>query len=153
MNEGSPDVRFVLHCRCGIDLRFTAEQRGSLIECRCGTVYRVPYESDLIGRFVGYLRWKWWAFRAPTRRTVAHGAVYRHNTPRVSCPGCAAVPDRTWDWQCSFCHCTWDTFATGGECPNCAFVYPATQCLSCNETFRHRDWYSPIDTPPSGSAS
>lgn len=145
MKSGSPAVRFALQCQCGFDLEFTDDQRGSVLECRCGGRYRIPHESDPIDRFTGYLRWKWWAIRAPKRRERGDEGTYRANSARVSCPGCAAVPSATWDWQCSFCHCIWDTFATRGECPNCAFVYPATQCLSCGQTFRHHDWYSRAD--------
>jgi hypothetical protein len=35
----------------------------------------------------------------------------------------------------------WNTFDTGGVCPDCGKVWTETQCLSCHRWSRHRAWY------------
>lgn len=136
------NARFVIPCVCGVQTPFTNEQRGSAVECSCKRVYWIPYESGPLTRLAGYLRWKWRAFRAPTKRERSTGPTYRSTAPRIACPGCDAIPGPTWEWTCAFCVCSWDTFATRGECPHCAFVYPATECLACKKLYRHADWYA-----------
>lgn len=39
------------------------------------------------------------------------------------------------------CGCGWNTFDTGGVCPQCGKYWEDTQCLACGAWSRHADWY------------
>jgi len=43
-------------------------------------------------------------------------------------------------WMCS-CGCVWNTFETGGVCPDCGKAWTDTQCLACHGWSRHQAWY------------
>ncbi len=64
--------------------------------------------------------------------------------PRIRCPLCAWRPRATDRWQCQ-CGCQWNTFDTSGQCPDCGFRWPVTQCLACHEFSPHESWYSDSD--------
>ncbi len=67
---------------------------------------------------------------------------------KIACPKCSWQPDGGAHWQCS-CGCSWDTFSTGGRCPECKFVWEDTQCPpypgGCMAWSKHEDWYKGID--------
>ncbi|MEO6489898.1 MAG: hypothetical protein ABIO04_08180 [Ferruginibacter sp.] len=58
------------------------------------------------------------------------------------------MPDGKPYWQCS-CGRTWDTFSTGGRCPNCKKIWEKTQCIhhagGCHRWSPHLDWYHGVD--------
>jgi len=49
------------------------------------------------------------------------------------CPSCRTAPPLGPYWQCGHCQQSFDTFATGGVCPNCGVQYATTTCLDCGE--------------------
>lgn len=61
---------------------------------------------------------------------------------KIYCPKCRWEPEQSSRWQCT-CLCTWNTFDTGGVCPDCGKAWETTQCLSlpCHRHSPHRDWY------------
>ena len=66
------------------------------------------------------------------------------DTIHVYCPKCQWEPDGHRYWVCT-CAFKWDTFSTGGRCPNCGKVWDDTQCIGCEEWSPHLDWYHGLD--------
>ena len=66
----------------------------------------------------------------------------------IYCPKCKWEPLEESKWQCECGH-EWNTFDTGGRCPNCKKVWDHTQCLGpdggCNEWSPHLDWYHGLE--------
>jgi len=69
---------------------------------------------------------------------------------KILCPKCNWKPDGGEYWQCS-CLYDWNTFNTGGRCPNCSKVWKLTQCPGpglpggCGIWSPHSDWYRDLD--------
>ena len=67
---------------------------------------------------------------------------------RIRCPKCSWEPDGFPYWQCH-CGCVWDTFSTGGICPECKHRHQDTQCIEpaggCTTMSPHIDWYEGMD--------
>ena len=67
---------------------------------------------------------------------------------RILCPKCNWEPDGKPYWRCS-CKHRWDTFSTGGRCPQCKKVWEQTQCPTapggCAGWSYHLDWYQGLD--------
>jgi len=61
--------------------------------------------------------------------------------PRIRCPRCGWSPRKESRWACSCGH-VWNTFDTGGVCPECLHQWTSTQCLSCQCWSPHSDWYT-----------
>jgi len=59
---------------------------------------------------------------------------------RIRCPRCRWQPRQEDRWGCTCGH-TWNTFDTGGVCPQCRTVWQKTQCLHCQLWSHHEDWY------------
>jgi hypothetical protein len=59
---------------------------------------------------------------------------------RIRCPRCAWQPRQHDRWSC-LCGHQWNTFDTGGVCPECGKLWEQTQCLRCHEWSRHDTWY------------
>lgn len=64
---------------------------------------------------------------------------------RIRCPKCGWSPGPGDQWMCR-CGCGWNTFETGGKCPECGRQWHLTQCLLCGEWSPHDDWYA--EDPP-----
>ena len=60
---------------------------------------------------------------------------------RIRCPRCGWTPGPGERWMC-VCSCLWDTFETGGRCPDCGRRWHQTQCKLCGEWSPHEDWYA-----------
>jgi hypothetical protein len=58
----------------------------------------------------------------------------------IRCPLCGWVPRAEDRWSCRCGH-SWNTFDTGGVCPNCLRKWEHTQCLACHQWSLHSDWY------------
>jgi len=63
---------------------------------------------------------------------------------RIACPRCRWEPRAEDNWWCE-CNHVWNTFDTGGRCPQCHRQWEDTQCLSCGEWSPHLDWYLDLD--------
>lgn len=61
--------------------------------------------------------------------------------PKIRCPLCMWVPKASDRWTC-YCGCEWNTFDTGGRCPECSFQYHQTMCLNCHKWSKHIAWYT-----------
>src|SRR5688572_30704191 len=59
---------------------------------------------------------------------------------KIYCPKCGWEPVPSSRWIC-LCRCSWNTFDTGGVCPDCGKAWEDTACLACTRWSRHRDWY------------
>jgi len=62
----------------------------------------------------------------------------------IKCPKCSWQPAKADVWACS-CNHVWNTFGTGGKCPECSKVWEDTQCPNCYKWSRHLDWYPELD--------
>jgi hypothetical protein len=60
--------------------------------------------------------------------------------PRIRCPLCMWRPGAHDRWMC-YCGCSWNTFDTGGVCPDCGFRHEHTMCLECTKWSKHSAWY------------
>ena len=58
----------------------------------------------------------------------------------IRCPICRWTPKAEDRWSCQ-CNHSWNTFDTGGVCPNCLHRWAYTQCLACHGWSLHSDWY------------
>ena len=58
----------------------------------------------------------------------------------VRCPLCGWTPAEKDRWACRCLH-SWNTFDTGGVCPNCLYQWAYTQCLACHGWSLHSEWY------------
>lgn len=63
---------------------------------------------------------------------------------RIRCPLCQWKPTRDSRWSCRCGH-VWNTFDTGGQCPQCGHAWKYTACLRCHAWSRHEDWYEKPD--------
>jgi hypothetical protein len=79
-------------------------------------------------------------YRAQQLRSVDERREHASADARQRCPSCRWVPLESDRWACS-CGQTWNTFDTGGRCPNCDKQWETTACLSCKATAAHQDWY------------
>lgn len=59
---------------------------------------------------------------------------------RIRCPLCGWTPRPENRWSCKCLH-QWNTFDTGGVCPNCLYRWAYTTCLACHQWSPHSDWY------------
>ena len=50
--------------------------------------------------------------------------------PRLRCPLCGWVPGRNDRWACNCGH-WWNTFDTGGACPDCLYQWTTTHSVQC----------------------
>src|SRR5690242_1828853 len=64
-----------------------------------------------------------------------------HGKLRIRCPRCRWQPRQRDRWAC-ICGHAWNTFDTGGVCPECGKAWQNTQCLRCHLWSRHEDWYT-----------
>jgi Zn-dependent protease len=60
--------------------------------------------------------------------------------PGYMCPSCRTAPPIGTFWNCVQCRQAFDTFETGGTCPNCAARYATTMCLDCGGSFAMDAW-------------
>jgi hypothetical protein len=58
----------------------------------------------------------------------------------IRCPLCGWPPGAEDRWMCR-CLRSWNTFDTGGVCPDCLHQWTHTQCLACHSWSPHSDWY------------
>jgi hypothetical protein len=58
------------------------------------------------------------------------------NGQRIRCPLCGWSPRKDDRWSCTCGH-SWNTFDTGGVCPECLHQWASTQCLSCKRCSPH----------------
>jgi hypothetical protein len=67
----------------------------------------------------------------------------------IYCPKCKWKPDGKPYWEClPICGNKWNTFETGGICPECNEKFEQTQCIRCNSFSPHKSWYHYPLKPP-----
>ena len=66
---------------------------------------------------------------------------------RIRCPRCRWEPERGDRWSC-VCGHLWNTFETGGVCPECQRRWKETQCQRCLGWSPHPHWYESEGEPP-----
>lgn len=57
-----------------------------------------------------------------------------------ACPSCRSAPPLGTHWRCAQCGQGFDTFETGGVCPNCSAAYSTTMCMDCGESRAIQEW-------------
>ncbi len=74
--------------------------------------------------------------------------------PGFACPRCGAAPPVGNWWKCA-CRADFDTFVSGGTCPECRRTYTQTACLDCQQASPHQAFYpsaTKASSQDSGSA-
>src|SRR5690348_16202391 len=61
-----------------------------------------------------------------------------------ACPECRVAPPMGNFWVCNHCKKTFDTFANGAICPNCATAFPVTKCVECGQVRPLNQWIVPV---------
>jgi Zn-dependent protease len=57
-----------------------------------------------------------------------------------ACPSCQTAPPLGPFWTCNHCNTRFDTFATGGICPQCSARFATTTCLDCRRPSPIAEW-------------
>jgi len=57
-----------------------------------------------------------------------------------ACPSCRTAPPIGAFWTCNHCSARFDTFATGGVCPQCSARFEKTACLDCRRAAPLAEW-------------
>jgi Zn-dependent protease len=57
-----------------------------------------------------------------------------------ACPSCRTAPPLGPIWRCNKCDTKFDTFETGGVCPNCSARFEKTACLDCHQSYPVNEW-------------
>lgn len=69
-----------------------------------------------------------------------------------ACPSCKASPPVGPVWKCNQCGAGFDTFETGGICPQCSARFATTTCLDCRRQAPIAEW-QPGYVPGTGVVS
>ena len=73
-------------------------------------------------------------------KVLGHDPTAGWGGGEIRCPLCGWTPAAEDRWMCR-CQHSWNTFDTGGVCPNCLHQWANTQCLACQGWSLHSDWY------------
>jgi Zn-dependent protease len=57
-----------------------------------------------------------------------------------ACPSCRSAPPIGPIWRCNKCDTKFDTFETGGVCPQCSARFEKTACLDCHQQAPVAEW-------------
>ena len=57
-----------------------------------------------------------------------------------ACPGCKSAPPIGPIWRCNQCETKFDTFQTGGVCPQCSARFEKATCLDCQRQAPIAEW-------------
>jgi len=57
-----------------------------------------------------------------------------------ACPSCKTAPPVGTFWKCNKCQTRFDTFASGGVCPQCSTRFANTTCLDCRRQAPIPEW-------------
>ena len=57
-----------------------------------------------------------------------------------ACPSCRTAPPLGPVWRCNKCSTSFDTFQTGGVCPQCSARFEKTTCLDCRHQAPLNEW-------------
>jgi Zn-dependent protease len=71
------------------------------------------------------------------KRIAKLRALPRHEN--FKCPSCRESPPAIPGWGCE-CGAHFDTFATGGACPQCGREFKVTMCPHCGRAFPFQQW-------------
>lgn len=69
-----------------------------------------------------------------------------------ACPSCRTAPPLGPFWKCNQCSTSFDTFQTGGTCPQCSAQFETTTCLDCRTSSPIAEW-QPGYVPGTGVVS
>src|ERR1043165_463537 len=79
----------------------------------------------------------WQGFQQ-ARALMALAKAPRHEG--VACPSCRAAPVCGEFWVCGQCRKAFDTFLSGGSCPQCGTQFATTACLECGRSNPMAEW-------------
>jgi hypothetical protein len=57
-----------------------------------------------------------------------------------ACPSCHTPPPVGPFWRCNHCNAQFDTFQTGGVCPQCSARFEKTTCMDCRQQSPIQEW-------------
>ncbi|HKD61374.1 MAG TPA: site-2 protease family protein [Terracidiphilus sp.] len=57
-----------------------------------------------------------------------------------ACPSCHTSPPVGSFWRCNNCSAQFDTFQTGGVCPQCSARFEKTTCMDCHQQSPIQEW-------------
>jgi len=79
-----------------------------------------------------------WGGLMQARALTKAGRIPRRSG--FACPVCSEAPPVGQLWGCGKCRTRFDTFETGGVCPNCGAAYGVTTCPSCGSSRPIQEW-------------
>jgi Zn-dependent protease len=85
-----------------------------------------------------------WAGFQQARQMGKIESIPRHR--EYACPVCREAPFVGPYWVCNQCHAPFDTFETGGVCPQCGAKFDVASCPSCRQQSPRAAWR--IAPPP-----
>jgi len=104
------------------------------------------FQSVWIGIMAAFILMNCWGGLMQARALARVANAPRH--AEFACPVCHMAPPQGAFWMCGKCRKPFDTFATGGVCPNCGAQYAATSCPECGNLRPIEDWQAAGNVPP-----
>jgi Zn-dependent protease len=99
-----------------------------------------------IGIMAVFILMNCWGGLTQARALARVAAAPRHEG--FACPVCQVAPPQGDYWGCGKCQKPFDTFATGGLCPNCNTQYNVTSCPECGSLRPMNEWAAASNIPP-----
>jgi Zn-dependent protease len=96
-----------------------------------------------------FMLWNCWAGLKQALALLKMAKIPRREG--YSCPTCHTSPPLGEFWGCSNCKRRFDTFASGGVCPNCKAQFMTTRCIDCGRSHSISEWAGqrPVGDAPS----
>jgi len=85
-----------------------------------------------------FMLWNCWGGLKQAQALLKMAKIPRREG--YSCPTCHTSPPLGEFWGCSNCQQRFDTFASGGVCPNCRTQFAATRCMDCGRFHSISEW-------------
>jgi len=109
-------------------------------------LFAIWAQSIWIGIMAVFILMNCWGGLMQARAMARVAAAPRHEG--YACPVCKIAPPQGAYWGCGKCRKPFDTFATGGLCPNCGIQYNVTSCPECGSLRPMSEWMTASNLPP-----
>jgi Zn-dependent protease len=110
-------------------------------------VLAVIWRSLWVGIMALFVMLSCWRGLQHARKMASMDRLPRH--PGFACPSCKAAPVVAALWGCGRCSHEFDTFASRGQCPNCALPFETTSCPECGHAHPMSEWIMAPTAPGS----
>lgn len=104
-------------------------------------IFAISMRSTWLFIMAGYMLMNCWNGLQAARSLIRNEKLPRR--AGFACPSCQAAPPLGAHWQCAQCNQPFDTFATGGVCPNCGAQFHTTTCGYCHQQSLLQAWVVP----------